>query len=179
MKGVIFNVVEEVVTELFDEATWDALLDQAGVDGVYTALGNYPDAELMAIVGAAVATTGIETNDLLRTIGRHALKGLVGRMPNATDDASGTVEFLRQVNDIIHPEVLKLYPSATPPKFSFEDHDEGLIVHYQSARGLHALAAGLIEGCADLFDETVEVVELERPNVEPDTTVLLARVSSS
>ena len=58
MKGLIFNVVEEVVTELYDADTWDDLLDAAGVDGAYTALGNYDDDELIGIVDAASTATG-------------------------------------------------------------------------------------------------------------------------
>ena len=45
MKGVIFNVIEEVVGDLFGDETWDDLLETAEVDGAYTALGNYADTE--------------------------------------------------------------------------------------------------------------------------------------
>ena len=46
MKGVILNVVEEVVVDLFDEDTWDAVIENAGVSGAYTALGYYEDADV-------------------------------------------------------------------------------------------------------------------------------------
>ncbi|MEM7140827.1 MAG: heme NO-binding domain-containing protein [Actinomycetota bacterium] len=176
MKGVIFNVVEEVVTELYDEDTWDALLESAGVDGAYAALGNYPDEELIGIVVAGVEATGIEADTLVRVIGQHALKGLIERMPDSVEGAEDTFTFLRRVNDIIHPEVLKLYPQATPPAFTFHDHAEGMVVHYRSGRNLPALAAGLIEGCADVFDQDV-AVEILDDEVGPDTTALLVRVS--
>jgi len=33
MKGIVFNLLEEIVVEHHDEDTWDDLLDEAGVDG--------------------------------------------------------------------------------------------------------------------------------------------------
>lgn len=161
MKGLIFNVVEEVVIELYDEDTWDDLLDATGADGAYTALGNYDDAELLGIVDAAVKATGIPSDDLWRVVGRHALPRLAERLPEAVADAADARAFLMSVNDIIHPEVRMLYPDAVPPVFEFSDDDGAMIVRYRSARRLVALAEGLIAGCGDLFDETVDVEAIE------------------
>src|SRR5438874_2247890 len=43
MKGVVFNLLEEIVVREHGEETWDLLLERAGLGGVYTSLGNYPD----------------------------------------------------------------------------------------------------------------------------------------
>ena len=43
MKGVLFNVVEDVVTEALSAEAWDDVVDDSGVDGAYTSLGTYPD----------------------------------------------------------------------------------------------------------------------------------------
>ena len=161
MKGVIFNVVEEVVEDLFDTDTWDDLLDAAEVDGAYTALGDYADSELLSIVTAACAATGMTPEDLLRTVGHHALPKLASRVPESLTDAPDAFTFIRNVNDIIHPEVLKIYPDSIPPAFTFEDHPDGLVVHYRSARHLPALAEGLLSGVTLLFDEDVHVQSLE------------------
>ena len=49
MKGILFNVVEDVVTEAMSEDAWDDVVDAAGVDGSYTSLADYPDSDLAAI----------------------------------------------------------------------------------------------------------------------------------
>ena len=157
MKGIIFNIVEEIVTELYDADTWDDLLAAAEVHGVYTALGNYDDTQLLAIVDAASSATGIEVDDLWRTVGRHALPKLAARLPGIVEQTGSSLAFLLSVNDIIHPEVRTLYPEAVPPVFEFNESDDGLVVRYRSARRLDALAEGLIIGCGDLFAETVRV----------------------
>ncbi len=43
MKGIIFNLVEDVVTQENGPDAWDDLLDAAHVDGAYTAVGSYDD----------------------------------------------------------------------------------------------------------------------------------------
>ena len=53
MKGIIFNLVEDVVRSHYGDDMWDDIIDAAGVDGSYTSLGTYPDADLLAVVGAA------------------------------------------------------------------------------------------------------------------------------
>jgi len=166
MKGVIFNVVEEVVHDLFDADTWDDLLDASDLDGAYTALGDYADTELLAIVAAASKATGMTADDVLRTVGHHALPKLASRVPESLTDAPDAYSFIRKVNDIIHPEVLKLYPDAIPPLFTFEDHPDGLVVHYGSQRNLPALAEGLLSGISLLFVEEEITVTPLGPSAE-------------
>jgi hypothetical protein len=69
--------------------------------------------------------------------------------------------FVRSVNDIIHPEVRKLYAGAGCPQFVFADHPDGrLLIGYSSPRQMCHLAHGFVEGAADHFGETVEVQHL-------------------
>lgn len=168
MKGVIFNVVQEVVEELFDADTWDDLLDEADLDGAYTALGDYADTELLAIVAATCKVTGMSAEEVLQTVGHHALPKLASRVSGSLTDAPDAFSFIRKVNDIIHPEVLKIYPDSIPPAFEFEDHADGLVVQYRSARNLPSLAHGLLSGVSLLFDEEISVTAIEPgANAEP------------
>ena len=66
MKGIIFNLVEEVVTAAYGEDTWDSLLDEAGLDGSYTSLGSYPDEDLFQLVGAASKALGVRLHRAAR-----------------------------------------------------------------------------------------------------------------
>ena len=58
MKGVIFILLEKVVSEAHGEAVWEALLEKSGASGTYTSLGSYPDEELLGLVAAASEATG-------------------------------------------------------------------------------------------------------------------------
>jgi hypothetical protein len=47
LKGVVFNLLEEVVSENAGEAAWERATAQSGVEGAYTSLGAYPHEELL------------------------------------------------------------------------------------------------------------------------------------
>lgn len=59
MKGIVFDLLEEIVVREHGDQMWDLLLEEAGVLGAYTTLGNYPDEELTALIAAASKTLDI------------------------------------------------------------------------------------------------------------------------
>ncbi|MDX1420723.1 MAG: heme NO-binding domain-containing protein [Rubricoccaceae bacterium] len=157
MKGIIFNVVEEIVHRAHGEAAWDELLLDAGVGGAYTSLGSYPDADLYRIVEAASARLGMPPADVLRWIGREGISRFHDRYPELFEAHPDTRSFVLSLNGIIHPEVRKLYPGADVPDFAFDASTPGVLhMTYDSPRRLCAFAEGLIEGAALHYGEAVE-----------------------
>ncbi|MGB1882042.1 MAG: heme NO-binding domain-containing protein, partial [Gammaproteobacteria bacterium] len=69
MKGVIFNLLEEIVEDEFGADTWDALLEAAEASGVYTSIGSYDDGEMMGLVAAASAQLNLTQDEVLRWFG--------------------------------------------------------------------------------------------------------------
>lgn len=158
MKGVIFNLAEQVVTDAHGAEVWDDVLDKAGLEGAYTSLGSYPDEDLGALVMASADRLDVEPGVVVRTIGEGALPLLAERYPEFFTPHTRTVPFLLTVNDIIHAEVRKLYPGADVPEFGFElDGDDALLLRYTSNRRLCALAEGFVTGAATYYGETVVV----------------------
>jgi hypothetical protein len=161
VKGIIFNLLADVVRQEHGEDTWDALLDAAHVDGSYTSLGNYPDEELVRLIAAASAVLQTPADALVRWFGRRALPLLAERYPGFFVAHTSTRSFLLTLNDIIHKEVRKLYPGADVPVFEFDTSSpEILVMGYRSPRRLCALAEGFIEGAAAHYGEQVT---LEQP----------------
>jgi hypothetical protein len=162
MKGIIFNIVEEIVTDRFGNDTWDDLLADAGLDGAYTALGSYDDAQLQDLVAAASARLDQPPAGVLRMIGRAAFPLLAERYPRYPGLYASSRELLAQLDSVIHPQVLSLYPGAVVPRFTLEDRPpHGVVLRYSSARGLCHLAEGLVEGAGLAFGEQVSVVQEE------------------
>ena len=156
MKGIVFNLLEEVVTRAHGAGTWDALLDAADLDGAYTSLGSYPDEEAGRLVVAASNALGIPAREVLRWFGREAMPVLAQRYPGFFAPHSTVRPFLLDLNGIIHPEVRKIYPGADVPVFDFDDAPDGaLLMGYASPRKLCALAHGFVEGAAGHFGETI------------------------
>ena len=157
MKGVLFNAVEEAVSREWGEEMWDDLLIASGLEGAYTALGNYPDAELVALAGAAADRLSSPVDDVLRVLGRLSFGPLLSRYARFPREPTSVREFLPMVNDLIHPEVLKLYPGASVPRFALRENGDELEMDYSSVRNLCVLAEGLILGVADHYGESVAV----------------------
>jgi hypothetical protein len=157
MKGIIFNIVEEVVADAYGPAAWDGLMAAAGLDGGYTSLGSYPDSQLYDIVGAACTTTRLAPADLLRMLGRNSMPKLFERYPHLFDSAPDARSFILGLNTIIHPEVRKLYAGASCPHFQFTQGEQRLTLGYNSPRKLCHLAEGFVAGLADHFGETIAI----------------------
>jgi hypothetical protein len=158
MKGIVFNLLEECVRKAHGEDAWDSMLDAANVDGTYTSLATYPDATLYSLVGAASKALGLPPADIVRWFGREAAGVFAERYPEFFGGHKDTRSFLGTLNDIIHPEVRKLYPGADVPSFTYEDHPDGrLSMGYHSHRKLCSFAEGLIEGSAARFGEKATI----------------------
>ena len=81
MKGILFNVVQDVVTEALSADAWDDVLDAAGVPGSYTSLGTYPDTDLAPIVQAIADLADLSFEETLRLAGVLGFEHLARRNP--------------------------------------------------------------------------------------------------
>ena len=165
MKGIIFNIVEEVISGTSGPETWDELLILTELSGVYTSLGSYPDKELMDLVAAASKLSDTPTPELLECIGRDAIPLLYERFPKFFDDAPDARTFILGLNTIIHPEVRKLYARASCPHFNFVETADTVTLGYNSPRKLCHLAQGFIDGVARHYGEQIA---MEQPTCMHD-----------
>jgi hypothetical protein len=157
MKGVVFNLLEQLVARDYGEDTWDALLHVSGLNGAYTSLGNYADADLAKLVSAAADALDMPCDDVVFWFGRNALPLFAGRYPQLFEPHVSAQPFVLTLNDIIHPEVRKLYPGADVPEFDFDIGEGILMMGYRSPRKLCSFAEGLLTGAADHYRERVTI----------------------
>jgi hypothetical protein len=157
VKGIVFNLLEQIVTTTYGVDTWEDLLDNAGVSGVYTSLGSYPDEELERLVQAACNALSLTRSDVLRWFGVQAMPLLAEAYPKFFADHTASKTFLAGINSVIHAEVRKLYPGAACPHFNIGATASGaLTLDYISTRRMCALAQGFVEGAANYFCEEVD-----------------------
>jgi hypothetical protein len=160
MKGMVFTHFLAMVEERFSFDTVDAIIDRAELPhgGAYTAVGTYPHEEMVALVVALSAETGISVDELLKTYGRHLFGKLSAAFPHFMEGSADSFQFLAGLDGHIHVEVRKLYPDAELPRFSYRTLSEGQVeMVYHSSRHLETLAVGLMEGCFQHFHETITI----------------------
>ena len=173
MKGIIFNLAEEVVVRDHGDDVWDAVLEDAGLSGSYTSLGSYPDADFMAIVCSAARLLGVDEAFVLRHVAEGAIPLLAQRYPHFFTPHHDALAFVLTLNDIVHPEVRKLYAGADVPNFAYDVHSaHALTFSYTSHRRLCALAEGFIAGAATHYGQRV-VIEQPACMLRGDEACLL------
>lgn len=174
LKGIVFNILQQVISDEHGERVWDDVLDAAGSRGVYTAVGSYPDDELTALVAAAAGMLGVSPDDLVREFGRKAIPHFAELYPQFFAPHSSTRSFVLTLNKVIHPEVRKLFPGADVPTFEFSTPDERTVeLAYVSKRRLCAFAEGLTLGAAEHYGETVEMTQTSCMKRGDDRCVLV------
>jgi heme-NO-binding protein len=172
LKGIIFNVFEQLVARDRGEPAWDRLLEDSRLEGAYTSLGNYSDTDLSKLIEAGSAAWDVPADEVVRWLGREALPLFAERYPQFFDPHRTTAEFLLTLNEIIHPEVRKLYPGAGVPVFDYAVSDHRLTMGYRSDRRLCMFGEGLIEGAAGHYGETVAIEQPTCMNRGDDSCVL-------
>ena len=160
MKGMVFSEFIEMVEDQFSPELADKIIVDSNLEsgGAYTAVGTYRHEEMLKLVGRLSEETGIAVDDLVKTFGRHLFGRFQSLYPGFFDDVGGTFEFLQTIDNHVHVEVRKLYPDAELPKFDCEQVDPNtVIMTYQSKRPFGNLAAGLMEGCIDYYQENIAI----------------------
>lgn len=172
MKGIVFTEFLEMVESKFSYEVTENIIEAAKLPsgGVYTSVGTYDHAEIVALVTHLSKATNIAVPDLLRAFGHHLLYRFAAGYPQFFEGITSSLDFMQRVDGYIHVEVRKLYPEAQLPKLECEHSAPGVLkVTYRSNRPFADLADGLIAGCVEYFKDGVTVT---REDVVPGSVAV-------
>lgn len=166
MKGIIFTEFLDIVEDAFGLEICQQMLDEAFDEGSYTAVGSYDHKDLVKLIITLSKITDVAATDLQEVYGKAVFSRLLKSLPIPINDKTSTFDFIRKVEEHIHIEVKKLYPDATPPRFDFISETNSIMtMDYHSARCMSHVCLGLIQGCADHFNQKIHV---EMDAIKPD-----------
>ena len=158
MKGVVFNILEDMVTAKGGLALWQNVLDKAGLEGGYTAVATYDDQELFNLVGVIVEALDTPAEEVIGAFGVYMFGQLARRYPVFIDSVDDLFSFLETIGSVIHIEVRKLMTETLLPTISCERIGENeLRMKYSSPRKLCILAEGLVYGAAERYGRTIKI----------------------
>ncbi|MEZ9626641.1 nitric oxide sensor HnoX [Aliivibrio fischeri] len=158
MKGIIFSEFLELVEDKFGLDVCQQMLDENDDEGAYTTVGTYDHKHLVKLIISLSKVTGVSIEDLQQVYGKSVFLTLFQSMPELDGQALNTFEFIKQVESYIHLEVKKLYAEANPPRFKFISSTETeMVMDYISARCFSHVCFGLILGCAEHFNESIDI----------------------
>lgn len=164
MKGLIFTEFIEMVEQEMGFEMVHNIISESHLpsEGIYTAVGTYPMAEMLELLTQLSKRTKIEIPELLFTFGKHLFSRFSVLYAHFFEGKNSAFELLENIEDYIHVEVLKLYPDAALPTIDvLKQDDSNMQLIYRSPRKLSQLAVGLMTGCAEHFKEEIEISEIK------------------
>jgi hypothetical protein len=161
MHGIIFAELRKYVQARHGDDTWKGLLQRAGLGGtLYLPIRDYPDAEAVAIVGAASEATGTPAGEILEDFGHFIAPDLMGMYRSLVKPEWRTLEFLENTEETIHRVVRIKDAAAKPPEIRCERLSGNEVrIRYTSGRRMCAVARGIARGVADHYGDRVEITE--------------------
>lgn len=161
MKGQIFVILEHFIVDNYGRDAYEKFFEKVHTQLVtkepFVGPGTYPDQDMLTLVGAVVNDFGIKLEDALEGFGRYAFSHLASGIPDIMSKFKDPLELLMSLESIVHTEVRKFYRDSSPPSFSAVRHSKGRItLTYKSGRQLFPLVIGLVRGCGDYFNRSLE-----------------------
>lgn len=159
MKGVIFNVLEEMVEDNYGMAVWNEILDEAEQhEGIFIAGQSYADETLFQFVQIICDKLQQPSDIVVAAFGEYLFSKLVERHKVLIEGQTDLDAFLKSIDSIIHVEVGKLYVDPNLPSIECFDIDtKKMTMRYRSPRKLCPLAEGLIRGASSYFEQAIKI----------------------
>lgn len=160
MKGIVFREFIDMVEATFGDEMIDTIISSCDLEsgGAYSAVGTYDHTELVQMVVALSGQTGIEVPALVEAFGTYLFGRFLELFPVFFEHET-SFEFLNSIHDVVHVEVLKLYPDAGLPSFESQISEDKKTLHfeYHSSRHFADLAVGLMKGAFAHWGEDVHI----------------------
>ena len=160
MHGLIFASFRDY---LLTEHGADVAREVLAGEPQYTLSEAYPDEQFLELLERACGRTALSPDEILFEFGVFTAATTFARLYAVVFKASPTARaFLLTVEEPIHDVIRVALPDARPPELALTDlGSDGLEIVYTSPRRICAMLRGLVEGTGRVYDETLEVEELE------------------
>ncbi|MCK9240946.1 heme NO-binding domain-containing protein, partial [Desulfocurvus sp.] len=155
MRGILPKMMQDFVRGQYGQAVYEHMVREMG-DPTFLANRSYPDKVLEQMAGIVAERKGLDQGKVLYEFGFYTpgeFKKLYRRYFKTAD----LKEFYLNMNRT-HAELTREEPGITPPRFSYEDKGDVLIMNYHSKRALFTYFEGILNGAARLFGRKVRIV---------------------
>jgi hypothetical protein len=160
MKGVIPKALKQMVTEKYGADTWKKALSQAGIERepLMLPISDVDDSVVLEMVEGVCGVLGITLAQAADAFGAYWMTEFAPTMYKSHFSKPTSVrEFLLQMDEV-HEITTRNMPNAHPPRFGYEELDDGsLVMEYKSSRDLMDIFVGLVKGVGAHVGETVDI----------------------
>ena len=159
MKGHIFQLLEDFITEIAGHDTLDEILDacEFQTKEPFIRTGNYPDRDLIELVRKTTKKLGISTEEAHRAFGMWIFPHLTKLVSPGIVEVGHAKSFLMMIGQIHEVELKKLWPDASPPSFTVRDTGPGTMrMTYDSPRQMFELVEGVLKSVAEFYEVDID-----------------------
>ena len=166
MHGLIFAQLQKYADTKVGPGTWQTLLKESGYEHkLYLPIQEYPDEELVTLVGTASRLTGIPIPTLLEDFGAFVVPSLVQMYGAHIKPEWKTLDLIENTEEAIHTAVRRRNPEASPPQLvAIRKGPDEVLVKYTSQRKMCAVAKGIAQGVANHYGEPIQITESQCMN---------------
>jgi hypothetical protein len=161
MKGVVFQLLEDVAQREHGHEAWHELLALAGG---HDETWSPAEQSTLADLGHVHRTVDLDAQSALRRTGRRAIPLLANLHPQLFANADCTRTFLLALSGAVIVDVARgliRWPAVDSDFRILPAPDGDFFLGYRSRTHPCVLVEGLIQGAADYFGEAVSVVQLK------------------
>jgi hypothetical protein len=161
MHGIIFAELQKYVDTKHGRGTWNQLLKKAGLENkVYLPIKEYPDTEVVGLVGAVSSIVGLPVAEVLEDFGEFIAPALMKMFGHLLLPEWKTIDVIDNTEGTVHSVVRAKNPGAKPPELQTvrRSYDEVVLI-YASPRKMCALAIGIGKGLGDYFHENITAIQ--------------------
>jgi hypothetical protein len=157
MHGIIFSELKNYAEAKHGRGTWDVLRKKANLENrVYLSIQEYPDAEIISLIMAACAMTGLEVSAVLEDFGRFIVPSLMRMYGHLLKPEWGAIDVIDHTEGTVHAVVRVKNPEAHPPKLmTLRINRNEVLLVYTSPRQMCGLAVGIGKGLGEHLGETI------------------------
>ncbi len=154
MRGVLPKMMQDFAKKAYGQEAYQKMQRAMG-DPVFLPGMNYPDQVLKQMAHELGEATGKSPKAVFADFGRYTVPQF-HKMYRRYFKADNLKD-LYLAMDTIHAQLTKDYPGIHPPRFTYQDKGDTLVMTYKSERGLFDYFEGIIHGAAEYFKEPVKV----------------------
>ncbi len=154
MKGILPKLMQEFIRQNFDRTVFERMQEEMGKP-TFLPTDSYPDQVLAQMADLAATYSGQTQRDIFLKLGRFTVPQF-HHMYRRFFKAKTLKEFYLTMNDT-HARLTKEFPGIHPPRFTYEDKGDTLVMTYHSRRGYPHYFEGILNGAAEFFKERVRI----------------------
>ncbi len=154
MRGVLPKIMQDFVKVAYGTQVYEAMQKAMG-NPTFLPTTNYPVAVMQQMAHLAGEETKKAPRQIFLEFGRFTI-GQFHKLYRRYFKATNLKDLYLSM-DAIHQQLTKDYPGVNPPRFTYEQKGDTLVMVYSSARGLFDYFEGILLGAAEFMKQRVRV----------------------